>query len=245
MEKQTYIAITSFLTFCLIFACFLWAIIKPVPAKNENEVKIEVAIEEGAPRPYGVTGLSLPFNGEWYVTDGGLTPEQNVHLRDIGLYAIDFSMVMNNQYHQGQGLRNEDYYCFDKEIIAPCDGVVVFVCDDYQDNLPRAGYDLTDAKNSGGNTVMLPPKNNSAIAIVFGHLKHKSIAVQVGQSIKRGAVIGRCGNSGTGSETSHLHMHAEEKDKTLPMYFDHVLVYGQLIEKDVSPATHNRVQNAR
>lgn len=46
---------------------------------------------------------------------------------------------------------------------------------------------------------------------VFAHLKNRSIAVDKGQFVKAGTLIGRVGNSVRASGILHLHMHVQNK----------------------------------
>jgi murein DD-endopeptidase MepM/ murein hydrolase activator NlpD len=43
---------------------------------------------------------------------------------------------------------------------------------------------------------------------VLAHLKQGSIVVKVGDNVKRGQLLGKCGNSGNSSEP-HLHYHLQ------------------------------------
>lgn len=66
--------------------------------------------------------------------------------------------------------------------------------------------------------------------LVIAHLKNGSVAVETGDIVEEGQVIGECGNSGNSSEP-HIHIHHQRQDPTvfplnfaegLPLYFrDH------------------------
>jgi hypothetical protein len=260
MEKQTYAQIAVFLTVCIAMIGFLWAVIKPVqplqvPADVVEIAVIEkaaaVVVEDEEPKFDRITGLSLPFNGEWYVLNGGLTPEENTHLSIRDMHAVDFVKVENKQFHKRDGKHNLDYYCFDQEIVAPCDGTIIEVVTGYLDNIPNSGYDYADTYNSGGNMVILKMNSDPSVVITLAHLRHDSITAKEGQSVKKGDILGHCGNSGTGSPFPHLHVDASyicseaDKEKTVPMYFENILVHGQAAKSATVPVTHDRVQNAR
>ena len=56
-----------------------------------------------------------------------------------------------------------------------------------------------------GNHVIL---ECGSVWVVLGHLRRGSVAVQVGDFIEPGAVVGAVGNSGNTGEP-HLHVHAQ------------------------------------
>ena len=84
------------------------------------------------------TKMKLPFKGEWSVTWGGDTKEQNYHVESVAQKnAFDFLIYDEKGLtHKGTGEANEDYYAFGKELYAPCDGEVVLVVDGVKDNIP-------------------------------------------------------------------------------------------------------------
>ncbi|MBP6757590.1 MAG: DUF3887 domain-containing protein, partial [Bacteroidia bacterium] len=66
------------------------------------------------------TKMKLPFKGEWSVTWGGDTKEQNYHVESIAQKnAFDFLIYdQAGLTHKGSGASNEDYYAFGKELYA-------------------------------------------------------------------------------------------------------------------------------
>ena len=69
----------------------------------------------------------------------------------------------------------------------------------------------------------------------YGALQQASLAVNAGQVIRRGALLGRVGNSGM-SPGPHLHFHLAEGpnpfiDQGLPMRFSHFEAGGQWFEQ--------------
>ena len=68
------------------------------------------------------TKFILPFKGEWTVFWGGDTKELNYH-EEYEAQKGAFDIVItdeNGKSHNNNGERNEDYYAFEKELIAPC-----------------------------------------------------------------------------------------------------------------------------
>lgn len=147
-----------------------------------------------------LTELSLPFKGRWFVFWGGDTKELNHH-HDIPAQRFAFDLLgadENGRTHRGDGTKNEDYLCFGREILAPSDGVVVEAIDGVRDNTPGSmnPYCLV------GNCVVIQHRTNEFS--VLAHFQRGSVAVKAGEPVKRGQLIGKCGNSGNSSEP-HLH----------------------------------------
>ncbi len=62
------------------------------------------------------------------------------------------------------------------------------------------------SKPASGNTVILIHREHEVS--VLGHFQQGSIRVKCGDKVKRGQVLGLCGNSGNSSEP-HLHFHVQ------------------------------------
>ncbi|MBK9291905.1 MAG: urea transporter [Bacteroidetes bacterium] len=141
--------------------------------------------------------VKLPFWGAWKVTqafDGEITH------KDAWRHAWDFEMTdEEGKTFKGDGLRCEDYFCFDKPVVAPADGVVQEVADGIPDNLIG---DMNLNKN-WGNTVLI--WHAAGLYSQLSHLRKGSITVKPGQSVRKGEQVGRCGNSGR-SPYPHLHV---------------------------------------
>ena len=83
----------------------------------------------------------LPFRERWHVTSGGRTAEQNHHLALGGSdqFAVDFALRDDEgQGFQGEGLANEDYFTFGKEVLAVAPGRVALVINGLPDNPPAS-----------------------------------------------------------------------------------------------------------
>jgi len=152
------------------------------------------------PPEYNATDLMLPFNGVWLVYWGGDSPEVNAHHGvDFQNHAVDFIRIgKNGLSHVGEGTNNEDYYCYGQNIMAPANGRVADVINGVRDNRP--GY--MNPYSALGNCILL--QHHALEYSLFAHLQRDSIRVVVGQTVKGGQIIGKCGNSGNSSEP-HLH----------------------------------------
>jgi len=97
-----------------------------------------------------------------------------------------------------KGDRVEDYYCFNKVIIAPADGLVEEIHDGIADN--EIGEVNLD--QNWGNSLVI--KHTPWLYSQLSHIKSGSFQVEKGDSIKKGQVLAHVGNSGR-SPSPHLH----------------------------------------
>ncbi len=150
------------------------------------------------------TQLSLPFRGQWLVFWGGDTKELNQHHDAPNQrFAFDFlGADEKGNTRKGEGKLNEDYFAFGREILAPADGIVTDVINGVRDNVPGS----MNPYSALGNAVFI--EHHEYEVSVLAHLKLDSIKVKVGDKVKRGQIIGLCGNSGNSSEP-HLHYHSQ------------------------------------
>lgn len=185
------------------------------------------------------TNLSLPFKGEWMVTNGGQDPLKNSHLRPDGpqnqLYSYDF-----RKSHQGEGKKLEDYEVFGEEVLSPGDGTIVQVIDGSFDVLPGE----KDRSVGVGNAIIIDHNNGEWSMLC--HFKHNSIKVGVGDKIKQGDLLGLCGNSGNTSEP-HVHFSFQDGSlmhtaQALPATFTEILVDGVLTQ-NAEPERGQKVSN--
>lgn len=147
----------------------------------------------------------LPFEGAWSVVNGG--HDKNVSHSWYILpqrYAYDFLVIdEHGKSYTGDGKSVESYYCYGMNIISPADGEVVSVGDKYADSKVYAdGTVICNARDIRGNYIVL--KHNENEYSTIAHIMPKSILVAVGQKVKQGQIIARCGNSGNTSEP-HIH----------------------------------------
>lgn len=140
--------------------------------------------------------IRLPFYGEWVVSqsyDGKLTH------KDKWKYAYDFVIIdSHRKTFNNQGLALEDYYCYDKAVLAPADGYVEEIVDGIPDN-PIGKVNLEE---NWGNTIII--RHGEGFYSQISHLKPGSFKVQKGSYVKSGQIIASCGNSGRSPEP-HIH----------------------------------------
>lgn len=149
------------------------------------------------------TMLSLPFKGKWQVLWGGDTKELNLHNDTPNQkFAFDFvGLDKQGKTHKNKVKVNKDYFAFGRKVLAPADGTVTNVLNGIKDNVPGS----TNPDSALGNAVFIQHSDNEVS--VLAHLKLNSIKVKIGDEVKKGKVIGLCGNSGNSSEpTLHYHL---------------------------------------
>lgn len=183
--------------------------------------------EAPPPGPGAPVVLGFPAPGTWLVFWGGDDPRDNYHvIVPQQRHAYDLVMWKDGGTFTGDGLENEDYHCFGEPIESPVDARVTEVVSDLPDNVPGQ----TDPAHRAGNHVML--EVGPSRYLLLAHLQQDSIVLRLGDQVRRGAQIGRCGNSGNTSEP-HLHLHIQDKPGVddagavgLPLHFRDVLVDG-------------------
>lgn len=140
--------------------------------------------------------VKLPFWGEWTVLQGH--DGEYTH-KDVYRHAWDYVITdKNGKQYKNDGDILSDYYCYEKAVVAPADGIVSDVTDGVSDN-PVGKINLV---NNWGNTVVI--KHGEALYSNISHLKANSIKVKKGDQVKAGDILGVCGNSGR-SPYPHLH----------------------------------------
>jgi murein DD-endopeptidase MepM/ murein hydrolase activator NlpD len=191
----------------------------------------------------------LPFDGEWIIINGGITPETS-HSWDIVAqrYAYDFVQVdAGLRRWRTDGKHLTDYLCYGEPLLAPAAGEVVAVVDGTRD-APAVGTGWLDVRTPHfpGNIVTI--RHAEGEYSCFAHLVPGSITVQVGEQVASGQVIGRCGHSGHSTEP-HLHFQFQDQADFwtaagLPIAFDGVSVNGGPPQDHVYLSRDQRVQNA-
>ncbi len=165
--------------------------------------------------------LSLPFAGEWFVSqgyDGKIT-----HLGDWSK-ALDFVIIDSkaNTYRlpssPQEGITREHFYCYNKEVYSPYDAYVYDIINTVDDN------DIGDVNtdNNWGNTIILNHLNGLFSQI--SHIKKDSFAVSIGQYITKGTYLATCGNSGRSPEP-HIHFQLQTNPTVGSKTFAYPIAY--------------------
>jgi len=157
--------------------------------------------------------INLPFTGEWCVYQG--FDDEWTH-KGSWKYAYDFVIKKNSKTYANDGLFLEDYYAFGKPVISPVNGYVVALRDDLPDNF----IGNVDRKHNWGNYIII--KSNFGYFVEISHLMQHSLNVKIGDYVKVGDIIAKCGNSGYSPEP-HIHIQVQKfgvlGSETLPFKF--------------------------
>ncbi|MBC8319796.1 MAG: urea transporter [Bacteroidetes bacterium] len=196
------------LPFNIIVILFLYVL--KFRERNFDKIAI-VAVQQNSPELHAYSNYSymkrfgilplfsmkLPFWGEWKITQAH---NGEITHKDKWRHAWDFEIFDDegNSY-EGNGVYSEQYYCFNKPVVAPGDGIVEEVRSGIEDNF----IGNIDIDNNWGNSVVI--KHAEHFYTQVSHLKKDSIKVVPGQTVKQGEIIGHSGNSGR-SPYPHLHM---------------------------------------
>ncbi len=153
---------------------------------------------------------SLPFKGEWTVINGGLEKETSHSWGMLSQrYAYDFLMLdSQGKSYEGDNKHLGSYYCYQQIILVPADGVVVEVKDKVDESrLLGNGQVDKGIKDIRGNYIVI--QHGDKEYSVLAHLSPNTIKVKVGDRVKRGEEIAKCGNSGNSTEP-HLHFQLQD-----------------------------------
>jgi hypothetical protein len=172
--------------------------------------------------------LAYPFRGRWLTQN---SPANRVPSHGTTLFATSFAIDFVPVDEAGRTapirlsslLRPEPperFAGFGRPILAPVPGVVVGVHHTAPDHhsfrgMPSVGYALTQRRRAAagwgelaGNHVMIETRDGPVVAVC--HLQRASVQVQLGQSVRVGEPLGRCGNSGNSTEP-HVHVQAIDR----------------------------------
>jgi murein DD-endopeptidase MepM/ murein hydrolase activator NlpD len=151
-------------------------------------------------RGYLYLPIGLPFMGEWVVTQGH--SGEHTH-KDVWRHAWDFEIKdEKGSTFSGKGSVLNDYYCYNKPVVAPADGWVEELDDQVEDNQLQQ----INVEQNWGNTIIL--RHVDGLYTKLSHLRKGSFTVEKGNFVKKGEKIALCGNSGR-SPVPHIHFQVQ------------------------------------
>jgi len=177
---------------------------------------------------------NFPLNGVWQaVNNFDYTLGHRAYAGQE--FAEDFVQVgPNGLIRRGETDKPDDYFCFGAEVEAIADGEVLQSESNIPDNPAEYDKTVSDARiriekhgyftGRAGNHIII--KHAEDRYSCYSHLQEKSVLLKPGDSIKKGQVIGRIGNSGHCSN-AHLHFQMNEGpnplgNRGLPMTFENL-----------------------
>ena len=195
------------------------------------------------------TDLHFPLRGAWWAIQAADWSDQHKQEAYSQPFALDFvKLGVESRFFGGSGMNLADHYSWNQPVYATAGGKISMVIADMPDLAPGTppSPDMfgDDARRLLGNAVALSHANGEFS--YFGHLRQGSLAVREGDVVRRGALLGHVGNSGS-SPGPHLHFHLMEGpnlfiDRGLPVAFSHFEAGGQFFTAPVTVPTRMIVQ---
>jgi hypothetical protein len=190
------------------------------------------------------TDLHFPLRGAWWAIQAADWSDRHKQEVFSQTYALDFvKLGPDNNFFQGTGMALTDHYSWEQPVYATAGGKVAYVCFDMPDLPPgvppNSRMFRDDPRRLLGNAIAISHANGEFS--YFGCLQQASLQVNEGEMIRRGALLGRVGNSGN-SPGPHLHFHLMEGpnpfiDQGLPVKFSHFTAGGQYFEQPITIPT--------
>jgi urea transporter len=184
--------------------------------------------------------ISLPFLGIWTCTQGPATPPTHQAFWE---HAYDFEVKdSSGKSFKNGGQEISDYFCYKLPILACADGQIVKVINHLPDN-PIGEPNL---KENWGNLTMIQ-HSPSRFSMVC-HLAAGPSRFKEGDFVRKGNIIGLCGNSGR-SSVPHLHFHLQATSRigspTIHSEFHEVVLEGpsSLLVSTYAPQEGERVRS--
>ena len=151
---------------------------------------------KGRFKEFRPVAICPPFFGTWTVSQGH--SGQYTH-KGEWKDAWDFVITdKDGKQFKNDGKQLDDYFCYDKPVVAPADGEVVDIIDDVEDNLVGDA----NTQQNWGNSIVI--RHGYHLFSQISHIKKGSFKVKKGDAVKKGTVLAHCGNSGR-SPYPHLH----------------------------------------
>jgi len=139
--------------------------------------------------------MHLPFMGEWAINQGH---DGDITHKDKWRHAWDFVIMEDGKEYHGEGKSVKDFYCYNKPVLAPADGVIHEIVDGLEDN----EIGKMDMEHNWGNTIVI--KHSDFLYSQLSHIRKSSFQHEKGDYVKQGDVLAYVGNSGR-SPFPHLH----------------------------------------
>jgi Peptidase family M23 len=175
--------------------------------------------------------LGPPLSGSGFVAADGCC-DSTRHVRALlpidgrlmlaQRFAIDWEEIdAEGRVVIGDPKALESYVIFGKAVLAVDDGTVVASRNDLPEQVPGALPANIRLGEADGNYVVL---DIGGAYVLYAHMQPGSVTVKPGDTVKRGEILGRVGNSGN-SQAPHLHLHVTDgpspiASNGLPYVFD-------------------------
>lgn len=125
--------------------------------------------------------------------------------------------------YSGDGSKNEAWFGWDEDVLAPCDSIIEMINEPISINEP--------GKPSKDRSGIIFFRREDGVNIMYAHVK--DIKVKVGDTVKSGDIVAKLGNNGM-SFMPHLHVGAFIYDEPLQIRFN-LREMGKQIERIGKP----------
>jgi hypothetical protein len=181
-------------------------------------------------RPLAVLGP--PFVGSGYVAADGCCDSirhvrallsLNGHFTLAQRFAVDWEQIdPENRVVKGDTKTLSNYVIYGREVLAVADGTVVSSRNDLPEQVPGALPQGMTIDQADGNFVVLDIGGGNYV--LYAHMQPGSVTVKAGAKVRRGAVLGKVGNTGN-TQAPHLHLHVMDgpsplQSNGIPYVFD-------------------------
>ncbi|MFB3147855.1 MAG: M23 family metallopeptidase [Thermodesulfobacteriota bacterium] len=187
--------------------------------------------------------LGPPLEGSGWVVVNGCC-DSTTHIRSIQpingklylaqRFAIDWMKINeDNRIFVGDPKDVNSYFGYGKNVLAVADATVNAVVDKFKNQIPGVLPTEITLEEIDGNHVVLDLGNGQYV--FYAHVQPNSIIVKEGDTVKRGQVMGKLGNTGNTS-APHLHLHVMASPYTLgsnglPYVFDQFDLLGRTTDE--------------
>jgi Peptidase family M23 len=173
---------------------------------------------------HGAVVLASPLRGSGWVAANGCCNELtshrgavipvNGHLRVPERFAIDFVQLdAHGRLFTGPVGRLSSYAYYGTDVLSVAGGTVVRTHDgEPEQTPPNPPSTVPTPDSAGGNWVMVDIGDGNVA--FYAHLQQHSLAVRVGDRVRKGERIGLLGNTGN-STAPHLHFHISSNSSPL------------------------------
>lgn len=207
---------------------------------QEQIIETEGLTKVGSP---DAVVLGAPLEGPGWVVVNGCC-DSTTHIRSIQpvngklylaqRFAIDWMKINEeSRLFVGDPKDVKSYSGYGQNVLAVADAKVVAVVDKFKNQIPGVLPTKITLEEIDGNHVVLDLGNGQYV--FYAHMQPKSIIVKEGDTVKKGQVIGKLGNTGNTS-APHMHLHVMASPYTLgsnglPYVFDQFNLLGRTTDE--------------
>jgi len=199
----------------------------------------------------------LPFTEKWCVWEGGVTKELSAGWGELIVRYAYFFVILDDDgnYLKSSDSTFDNNLCFGQDVLAVADGVIVKVSNkhsDCPDDKTDDTLDYTGTAEVMGNHIMI--RHHKDEYSYVGNLMLDSIRVKVGDKVKQGDVIAKCGNSGHLTDEPCLHFRLQSSKRfnlstSLPIAFTNIKAEDSIAydlcyknEREKRPSTQGNLE---